>query len=178
MLHLEPFECMEVDDGYLGMDKALFNAAESPLPSMSSLGATISTLMRYDEATEDHWNKVQSLVIGSEWYKLQSRNMVNNFVKSLTQEPTIHKIYNTCMEAIKRNEWKLVKEILKQQQDEALPIVQAQLEHSNFQVDGTIHCDQSVAGQGVAMEPSSSFSFSLLYPIHDALREHDLKTWT
>eukprot|EP00804_Cyclotella_cryptica_P000109 CCRYP_020512-RA/>CCRYP_020512-RA protein AED:0.00 eAED:0.00 QI:380/-1/1/1/-1/1/1/366/340 len=166
---------------------ALFIAAASPVPPKPAWNAaTDVTVMRYEQVTENRWNKVKSLVIGSEWYTLHSHNIVNNPLESVSREPTVHEIHDACLEAIKRNEWELVREFLKRQQDESLPVVQAQLDHTNLKGDGMdvdikvspVAIAEPLTGQVVSSMESPLSSSSVLSPIRNALMDHDQKTNT
>jgi hypothetical protein len=148
----------------------LFIAAASPVPPKPfNPNPIMSVRVRYEESKENRWRKVKLLAIGSEWY----------MGGHSSREPTIEEIHTACKEAIRRQEWELVREFLKRQ-DEAMPVVQAQLEKTTFQGDG-MDLDIKVSSTIAIAEPAQpkpSTPSSLLDPIRAALSEHDVKTQT
>ncbi|KAL7462070.1 hypothetical protein ACHAXS_002470 [Conticribra weissflogii] len=86
-------------------------AAASPLPSKQTV-----SLSCYNEAKERRWKKIETLVVLSEIQNNNSANVVNfdgNGETNLTTQPTMKQIQQTCREAIEREEWELVRELLK-----------------------------------------------------------------
>jgi hypothetical protein len=112
------------------------------------------------------------LIVDSEWYS--NHHISDN---PAAREPSIDEIRCACKESMKRNEWELVREFLKRQdEDISLPVVQARLEDGNVVGDGM---DVDIKLSPVALaEPSDqiqSIASTSLDSFRAALAEHDQK---
>ena len=112
---LEP-EAMNKDCTYHMHTIPLIIAASSPIPPKSS--------DRYEHAKNERWNKVKLLTLSKIWYVEQKEVLLKTGDKDSAKtnplhvqpapEPTIQQIQYACEEAMKRNEWELVREFMKQ----------------------------------------------------------------
>ncbi len=92
----------------------LIIAAASPVPPKSSA--------QYEVARNARWEKVKLLSLDKGWYNEEREVLYQSTTGSDTAEiavssppePTLQQAEDTCHEAMKRNEWELVREILKQ----------------------------------------------------------------
>jgi len=85
-------------------------AAASPLPSKQTV-----SLASCNEARERRWKKVETLLVLSENLDQDAENADNNHgvEERRTKQPTMKQVQHTCRVAIQREEWELVREILK-----------------------------------------------------------------
>jgi hypothetical protein len=150
-------------------------AAASPVPPKPSVGVHVSISRKYSDAMERRWRKVKCLIVGSDCY------IGNNdlSVSPPLLEPSVDQVCKACDEAIQRNEWEIVREFLKRQEEGiVIPVVQAQLENTNMKGDGM---DVDIPFSPVATaaaEPLNQVQCvsSSLEKFRKALAEHDRNT--
>ena len=96
----------------------IYIAASSPIPPKSSDG--------YEHAKNERWMKVKLLTLSKTWYIEQKEVLLktngdgndsaetNPLYVQPAPEPTLQQIQYACEDAMKRNEWELVREFMKQ----------------------------------------------------------------
>ncbi|KAL3797576.1 hypothetical protein ACHAWO_012590 [Cyclotella atomus] len=152
-------------------------AAASPVPPKPSVGVHVSVSKKYNDAKERRWRKVKHLIVGSSG----DCYIGNHGDAPSLPEPTADQVCKACDEAIKRNEWELVREFLKRQdEDNVVPVVQDQLDTENINGDGMdVDIPFSPVATAAAAEPLNQVQ-CIMPPSHmekfrKALAEHDKK---
>ena len=96
----------------------LIIAAASPLPPYNEFNKEQSP--EYNNAKALRWEKVKLLTLSKDWYSEEGKilqTVVTSWDTALPTspppEPTVQQIRNACEESMRRNEWELVRELLK-----------------------------------------------------------------
>eukprot|EP00956_Cyclotella_meneghiniana_P016747 scaffold26695_cov71-Cyclotella_meneghiniana.AAC.8 len=157
-------------------------AAASPIPPIPSADASVLITNKYEEAKERRWRKVKALIIEHDWYSGSSSQVTMH--NPVLREPTMDEIYCACEEAMKRNEWEIIREFLKRQDETSLPLVQAQYEDTKIQGGDGMDVDIKVSPVATAqpvnnqMLQYASSSHTSLDCFRVGLTKHDEKHQT
>jgi len=123
---LEP-NARDKECSFFGADQQtlpIYIAAASPLPPKETSG--------YKDAKVRRWDKVYYLTLPKEWYGEQREIMLKDAwsgetydIKQTLKMPqppriTVYQVQHVCADAIKRSEWELVREFLKNEEHEAI----------------------------------------------------------
>lgn len=148
-----------IEPNAIDMDCKLFSvstipliiAAASPAPSSATV-----TLEFNDEVRRNRWEKV-TLLMNRDWFYEQEKALrprslatVDDILLASPPKLTLHQVKVTCDEAQKRNEWELIRELIKRykqpatagEESELLSSIQAALAQHDRQVSTRLRKQQ------------------------------------